>query len=194
MKPVKPPRINGRVPVLSAQEAVNYIPDEATLCVLGAGGGILEATTLITALADKYKQTQTPRNLSIISPTGLGDRADRGISPLAQEGLVKWALCGHWGQSPRISELAEQNKIIAYNYPQGVLTQTLRAAAAHQPGIISDIGIGTFVDPRQQGGKLNEVTKEGANKRGNSSRLTQSFHFFMFEPIFSPVNALNQPI
>ncbi|AUA39569.1 hypothetical protein J4W69_24920 [Escherichia coli] len=45
MKPVKPPRINGRVPVLSAQEAVNYIPDEATLCVLGAGGGILEATT-----------------------------------------------------------------------------------------------------------------------------------------------------
>ena len=46
MKPVKPPRINGRVPVLSAQEAVNYIPDEATLCVLGAGGGILEATTL----------------------------------------------------------------------------------------------------------------------------------------------------
>lgn len=151
MKPVKPPRINGRVPVLSAQEAVNYIPDEATLCVLGAGGGILEATTLITALADKYKQTQTPRNLSIISPTGLGDRADRGISPLAQEGLVKWALCGHWGQSPRISDLAEQNKIIAYNYPQGVLTQTLRAAAAHQPGIISDIGIGTFVDPRQQG-------------------------------------------
>ncbi|VFS18625.1 putative CoA transferase [Escherichia coli] len=46
------------------------------------------------------------------------------------------------GQSPRISDLAEQNKIIAYNYPQGVLTQTLRAAAAHQPGIISDIGIG----------------------------------------------------
>ncbi len=73
---------------------------------------------------------------------------------------MKWALCGHWGQSPRISDLAEQNKIIAYNYPQGVLTQTLRAAAAHQHGIISDIGIGTFVDPRQQGGKLNEVTKE----------------------------------
>ncbi|WP_434964302.1 hypothetical protein, partial [Escherichia coli] len=39
-----------------------------------------------------------------------------------------------------------------------------------------------------------ESVKEGANKRGNSSRLTQSFHFFMFEPIFSPVNALNQPI
>ncbi|TKI02927.1 acyl CoA:acetate/3-ketoacid CoA transferase [Martelella alba] len=160
MKFEKPKRINGRVPVLSAEDAVNYIPDEATLCILGAGGGILEATTLITALAEKYKNTHSPRNLSLISPTGLGDRAERGISPLAQEGLVKWALCGHWGQSPRISDLAEQNKIAAYNYPQGVLTQAIRASAAHQPGILSQIGIGTFVDPRQQGGKLNEITKD----------------------------------
>lgn len=154
MKINKPSRINGRVPVLSAQEAVNYIPDEATLCILGAGGGILEATTLITALADKYQTTQSPRDLSIISPTGLGDRAARGISPLAQEGLVKWALCGHWGQSPRISELAEQNKIAAYNYPQGVLTQTLRASAAHQPGILSDIGIGYLCRPSPTGRKI----------------------------------------
>ena len=146
MKFSRPNRIDGRVPVLSAADAVNYIPDEATLCVLGAGGGILEATTLINALAEKYKNSQSPRNLALISPTGLGDRADRGISPLAQEGLVKWALCGHWGQSPRISDLAEQNKIAAYNYPQGVLTQTLRASAAHQPGILSDIGIGTLVE------------------------------------------------
>ncbi|PAT22786.1 hypothetical protein CJ307_30020 [Klebsiella quasipneumoniae] len=42
--------------------------------------------------------------------------------------------------------------------------------------------------------RYSKRTREGANKRGNSSRLTQSFHFFMFEPIFSPVNALNQPI
>lgn len=159
MKLERPKRVNGRVPVMSAQDAVQYIPDEATLCVLGAGGGILEATTLIMALAERYKTTQSPKNLNLISPTGLGDRAERGISPLAQEGLIKWALCGHWGQSPRISDLAEQNKIEAYNYPQGVLTQTLRAAAAHQPGILSNIGIGTFIDPRQQGGKLNEVTK-----------------------------------
>ena len=50
----------------------------------------------------------------------------------------------------------------------------------------------------QEGGwslaSLTNLLREGANKRGNSSRLTQSFHFFMFEPIFSPVNALNQPI
>ena len=69
----RPKRINGRVPVLTAEEAVKYIPDESTLCVLGAGGGILEATKLIEALAERYKTTQTPKNIGIISPTGLGD-------------------------------------------------------------------------------------------------------------------------
>ncbi len=191
MKPVKPSRINGRVPILSAQEAVNYIPDEARLCILGAGGDILEATTLITVLADKYKQTQTPRNLSIISPTGLGDR---GISPLAQEGLVKWALCGHWGQSPRISDLAEQNKIVAYNYPQGVLTQTLRAAAAHQPGIISDIGIGTFVDPRQQGGKLNEVTNEDLIKMVEFDKFLVTSRLMTAPNLACPLTNVHHPV
>ncbi|MFU8669881.1 hypothetical protein, partial [Klebsiella pneumoniae] len=47
---------------------------------------------------------------------------------------------------------------------------------------------------RKTDGAKRQFVREGANKRGNSSRLTQSFHFFMFEPIFSPVNALNQPI
>ena len=85
----RPKRINGRVPVLTAEEAVKYIPDESTLCVLGAGGGILEATKLIEALAERYKTTQTPKNIGIISPTGLGDRAERGIIPISQERLVK---------------------------------------------------------------------------------------------------------
>ncbi|MFH5720142.1 universal stress protein, partial [Klebsiella pneumoniae] len=53
---------------------------------------------------------------------------------------------------------------------------------------------GFISDARKMEDHLLNTAKEGANKRGNSSRLTQSFHFFMFEPIFSPVNALNQPI
>ncbi|WP_221740447.1 hypothetical protein, partial [Klebsiella pneumoniae] len=52
----------------------------------------------------------------------------------------------------------------------------------------------SFLDGKSLEPHYLKILKEGANKRGNSSRLTQSFHFFMFEPIFSPVNALNQPI
>lgn len=82
MKPVKPPRINGRVPVLSAQEAVNYIPDEATLCVLGAGGGILEATTLITALAENINRLKRHVIYRLFVQQGLA------IAPTAV--LVRW--------------------------------------------------------------------------------------------------------
>ncbi len=126
--------------------------------MLGAGGGILEATTLITALADKYKQTQTHVIYRLLVQQGLA------IAPTVV--LVRWrkkagemGIMRSLGTITAYFDLAEQNKIIAYNYPQGVLTQTLRRRSP-PARIISDIGIGTFVDPRQQGGKLNEVTKE----------------------------------
>lgn len=156
----RPKRINNQVPVLSAREAIDLIPDEASVAISGAGGGITEATLLIDALADRYKATKSPKNLTFIHATGLGDRASRGMSPLGLEGLCKKAIGGHWGQSPGVAELAEKNLIQAYNFPQGIIAQLFRTAAAHQPGILTEIGMGTFIDPRQQGGKLNEVTKE----------------------------------
>ncbi|WP_434310703.1 acyl CoA:acetate/3-ketoacid CoA transferase [Hominifimenecus sp. rT4P-3] len=149
-----------RVPVLSPSAAASLIPSAGTVCFCGAGGGIMEPTTVIEALAKHFDECGEPRNLTIVTTTGLGDRAERGISPLAKEGLCKRAILGHWGQSPRICEMAEKNLIEGYNYPQGVLSQMWRAIAAHQPGIITQTGLGTFLDPRQKGAKLNDVTKE----------------------------------
>lgn len=146
--------------IMTAEEAVGLIKDGDTVTFLGAGGGLTEPTVLIEALAARYKKEQSPKNLTFFHATGLGDRADRGMSPLAQDGLVKRIYGGHWGQSPRLAEMAEQNKIEAYNFPQGILTQLLRTAAAHQPGILSKTGLGTFVDPRVSGARLNEKTKE----------------------------------
>ncbi|MBP7954461.1 MAG: acyl CoA:acetate/3-ketoacid CoA transferase [Parabacteroides sp.] len=146
--------------VMTAEEAVALIKDNDTVTFLGAGGGLTEPTSLILALAERFKNTGAPKDLTLWHATGLGDRADRGMSPLAQDGLVKRIYGGHWGQSPRLAEMAEQNKIEAYNFPQGILSQLLRTAAAHQPGILSKTGLGTFVDPRVQGGRLNEKTTE----------------------------------
>ncbi|MCY6512981.1 hypothetical protein OYC16_24340, partial [Escherichia coli] len=73
---------------------------------------------------------------------------------------------------------------------------SLKAASILQKMAVCVFVMNTFYMFRVHNPRQGDILKirEGANKRGNSSRLTQSFHFFMFEPIFSPVNALNQPI
>lgn len=158
---MKKPEKNGtRVPVLTAEQAVAYIPNHATVGILGAGGGICEATKVIDALAERHRITGEPNQLTYYHATGLGDRGDRGMSPLAQAGMVKRVIGGHWGQSPRLAEMAERNEIEAYNFPQGMISQLLRASAAGQPGLLSHVGLGTFIDPRQKGGRLNDCTKE----------------------------------
>ena len=156
----KPKKKGNLVSVLSAEEAVKYIPNEAIVAICGAGGGLLEPTKLIEALSKRYEETHLPKDLTFIHTTGLGDRADRGMSPLAKKGLVRKIVGGHWGQSPRLCEMAENNEIEAYNFPQGVLCQLFRAAAAGHPGILTHVGLGSFIDPRQKGGKLNDCTKE----------------------------------
>ncbi len=155
-----PARKNRRVPVMTAAEAIKLVKDRDVVAMCGCGGGINEASELITALADRYRETRSPQDLTFYHSTGLGDRADRGMSPLAQPGLVKRDIGGHWGQSPRLCEMAERNEIEAYNFPMGAMAQLMRAAAAGAPGILTHVGLGTFLDPRQQGGRLNEATRE----------------------------------
>lgn len=149
-----------RVPVMTAAEAVKMIGDNDVVAFCGAGGGITEATELINALAERYRETQSPRDLTLWHSTGLGDRKELGMSPLALEGLVKRDIGGHFGQSPRLADMTDRNEIEAYNLPMGIMCQLMRAGAAGQPGVLSHVGLGTFLDPRQDGGKLNEKTTE----------------------------------
>ena len=152
---------NGTKPqILRAREAVNYIQDNDVVAISGAGGGIVDPYALINALHDRYVETNAPKNLTLWHSTGLGNRGEKGMSPLALDGLVKRVIGGHWGQSPYLAQMASENKIEAYNFPQGIMAQLARTAAAGQPGILSHVGLGTFIDPRVSGGKLNDVTHE----------------------------------
>lgn len=151
--------------IMTANEAVGFIPDNATVGFCGAGGGITEPTKVIEALAERFKEEQQPKDLTLIHTTGLGDRNDRGMSPLAQQGMIKRVIGGHWAQSPRLAEMAERNEIEAYNFPQGVVCHLIRAAASKQPGILTHVGLGTFVDPDQTGGRLNKKTMDPLVKK-----------------------------
>jgi propionate CoA-transferase len=149
----------GHSKLMNPAQAAALIQDGRTVVVEGAGR-LLLSEAILSALERRFLETGKPEGLALIQACGFGNDGDAGASHFAHAGLVKRVISPGWGDSPRMAQLALANQVEAYCFPQGVVGQMIWASACRNPRVISHVGLGTFVDPRQDGGKMNAVTHE----------------------------------
>jgi acyl CoA:acetate/3-ketoacid CoA transferase len=145
--------------VIDVEDAVAIIRDGDVVASSGYGGNGTP-DELFVALEQRFLESATPRDLTLVFAGGQGDGVEKGLNHLGHEGLVRRVIGGHFGLTPRIERLIVENRIDAYNFPEGVLTHLYRDIAAGKPGTLSRVGLGTFVDPRLGGGRMNPRTVE----------------------------------
>ncbi|MGL6166688.1 MAG: acyl CoA:acetate/3-ketoacid CoA transferase [Fusobacteriaceae bacterium] len=146
--------------LMTAQQAANLINSEDTVAINGFGS-LLYPEEVTKALGERFLETGAPKNLSYIFGPGLGEATEgRLVDGISHEGMVKKVVASHFIKMIGIKKLAQENKIEAYNLPFGAISHMFRAAAGKKPGIVTKIGLKTFVDPRNTRGALNEMSKD----------------------------------
>ena len=143
---------------VTADQAAEKIKDDSTIATIGMTL-VSASESVLKAIEKRFLETGSPNHLTLVHSCGQSDR-ERGIQHFAHEKMLYRIIGGHWGLQPRMMELIADNKILAYNIPQGQFAQLYRSMAGGEPGKISKVGLGVFIDPRIEGGKMNEITRQ----------------------------------
>lgn len=145
---------------IHAREAAALVNDGDTVAVSGNGAGMISAEAILEAIERRFLETGSPRGLTLVHSLGLGDRGSLGTNRFAHEGMLRKVIAAHFTWSPRIQQLIREEKVEAYCLPAGVIQQLLREIGAGRPGLFTHCGLGTFVDPRHDGGRCNSRSRE----------------------------------
>jgi propionate CoA-transferase len=166
--------------IVTADEAARIVESGDTILIGGSGAGHAVPDTVIAAVGRRFVAEGAPGKLTTVHPVGLGDRANRGIAHLAHPGCLKRVVCGTLVDSPPVERMAAANEIEAYTLPQGCLSQLTREMAAGRPGLITHVGLDTFIDPRHGGGKQSARAEEDLVElmtvRGKEYLFFKPFH------------------
>lgn len=148
-----------KMKVMTAAEVAEFVEDGMTVASSGfVGSAIPEALT--GAMEKRFLDSGHPRDITFFYAGSQGNRDGRGGDHVAHKGMTKRVIAGHYNTAKALGEAVLNNELEAYNLPQGTLSQLCRDIAAKKPGTITHVGLNTFIDPRHEGGKLNEITTE----------------------------------
>jgi propionate CoA-transferase len=147
----------------SFEEAAVLVPDGAVVSI-GSSAGLNCPERMLRAIGDRFAREGAPARLTLLLPMAAGDMYGvHGIDHLAQRGLIEAVIAGSYPSgpsskpTPRIWQMISANEVAAYNVPSGIMYDMHRDAAAKRAGVLTKVGIDTFVDPRLQGCKMNDA-------------------------------------
>ncbi|MDD9909199.1 MAG: acyl CoA:acetate/3-ketoacid CoA transferase [Ahrensia sp.] len=152
--------------VVTAREAVDLISDGDVVAV-NSSSGLCCPDAVLEALGERFDETQSPREITTIHPIAAGDFfGTKGVDHIAKPGLLARIIGGSYpsgptkAEPPKIWQMVTGNAIPAYNVPSGIVFDMLREAASKRPGVLTKVGLGTFVDPDQDGCAMNDMGRE----------------------------------
>lgn len=152
--------------VKSAQEAVGLVREGAMVAV-NASSGLLCPDAVLKALGERFEREGAPKGLTTIHPIAAGDMfGSPGVDHIAFPGMISRIIGGSYpsgpsnAEPPRIWQRILANDLAAYNLPSGVIFDMLREGAAQRPGVLTKVGMDTFVDPELEGGAMNAVARD----------------------------------
>jgi acyl CoA:acetate/3-ketoacid CoA transferase len=152
--------------IKTAQQAARQIKDDAIVAV-NASSGLCCPDAVLEAVGQRFDVEAAPRNLTMVHPIAAGDMfGTKGIDHLAKPGLISTILGGSYpsgpssAEPPLIWQMLGRNEIAAYNVPSGILFDIIREAAGKRPGVLTKVGLDTFVDPDLEGCAMNEAARQ----------------------------------
>lgn len=154
--------------ICDAATAAALVQDNQAVASTGVIGW-LTPDAVLAAIGERFEQTNSPRDLTFYFPVGTGDAVGiPGMDRVAKKGLMRRVVSGSYinpthpvtGQRPALMELIQNDLVEAYSWPIGATMHWLREVARKSPGYLTRIGLGTYIDPRQGGGKFTTLAEE----------------------------------
>ena len=151
--------------VVTAAEAVAKIKDNAMVAV-NSSSGLCCPDAVLAALGERFDTSGHPKHLTTIHPIAAGDFfGTKGVDHIAKPGCLARIIGGSYpsgptkAEPPLIWQMITANQVKAYNVPSGIVFDMLREGAGQRPGVLTKVGMETFVDPDQEGAAMNDAAK-----------------------------------